>query len=159
MYSLNQADEGYGKRDPACALTEEEMELIDLSKIPETRRGLQIKCMIGFGALLGFRGSDEHTMLMHCQIGKGHFPSSHPLFPGFEWYGLLCFLNDKTNKLSSTNDYVQEEKDALGKFPVLSDGKTGNVKDDFGGAIKRYLETTAYCSIEQTNVEHVDSVL
>ena len=31
-------------------------------------------------------------------------------------------------------------EDALGRFPVLSDGKKGDISNDFGGAIKRYAE-------------------
>ena len=118
------------------------MEQIDLSKIPESSLYYkQIRLMIFFGALLGFRGSDEHTYLDFHQICCGFFPSNHPLYPDFEWWGLNAFLNDKTNHLSSKNDFVREEKDALGKFPVLSDGENGNVQYDFGGSIKRYYES------------------
>ena len=142
MFSKIQGSEGYGQRDPACALTEEESALIDLSLIKEDKLvNKQIKLMVGFGALLGFCGSDEHTYMMFHQIGSGFFPADHPLFPGTEWWGLTCFLQDKANHLSSSNDFVRQEQDALGKFPVLSDGIHGDVKNDFGGAIKRYVES------------------
>ena len=74
-------DEGYGARNPNCEMTEEESYKIDLSKFDETDlRQLQIKLMVGFGALMGFRGNNEHTNLMFSQIGHGFFPPNHPVY-------------------------------------------------------------------------------
>ena len=112
--------------------------MLDLAKIDEKPlRNKQIKLMIGFGALMGFRGSDEHTYLKWHQIGSGFFPANHPKWPNVEWWGLTCFLNDKASKLNSKNDFVREMSEALDRFPVLSDGIKGDVSHDFGGAIKR----------------------
>ena len=97
--------------------------------------------MIGFGSLLGFRGSDEHVYLTVDQISNGHFPSNHPAFPGHEWYGLSHFNKDKVHKLDSKTGYVREGlEDELGRFPVLSNGKEGDISRDFGGALKRLLQ-------------------
>lgn len=50
-------------------MTEQEREQIDLGKFDETDlRQLQIKLMVSFGALLGFRSNDEHALLMFSQI-------------------------------------------------------------------------------------------
>ena len=34
---------------------------------------------------------------------------------------------------------MKETEDDIGKFPVLSDGKKGDVRNDIGGAIKRFM--------------------
>ena len=57
-------DEGYGAKDKNCAMTEEESYKV-LSKFSESNlRQLQIKLMVEFGALMGFRGNSKHTNLM-----------------------------------------------------------------------------------------------
>ena len=122
-------------------MTEQESEQIDLGKFDETDlRQLQIKLMVGFGALMGFRGNDEHTLLLFSQIGTGKFPDNHALYPGMEWWGLTHFSQDKTMKLSTANSWVRSNGEALGRFPVLFDGITGDIAMDFGGAIKRYVQ-------------------
>ena len=135
------ADEGYGKRDENARFTEEEAQLVDISKFNEDiLEEHQEKCLIIFGCKMGFRGDDEHTYLMICQIGTGVYPSNHPLFPGYEWCGLISMGNEKRLKLGVKNDYVRTLSNGLGRFPILSDGKTDDVKRDIGGTIKRYIE-------------------
>ena len=110
-------DEGFGARNPNCAMTEEESFKVDLAKFDETDlRQLQIKLMVGFGALMGFRGNKEHTNLMFSQIGHGYFPPNHPVYPGLEWWGLTSFLMDKTSKLTSSNSYRRENEEAIARF-------------------------------------------
>ena len=136
--TILQGNEGYGKRDPTCTLTEEESRLLDIAKIDETVLiNKQIKLMISFGSLMGFYGSDEHMYMKWHKIGTGHFPPDHPKWPNVEWWGLTCFLQDKASKLNTKNDFVREMSEALDRFPVLSDGIKGDVSHDFGGAIKR----------------------
>ena len=85
-HTVTQGKEGYGKRDPTCSLTEQESKMLDLAKISEeTLVNKQIKLMIGFGALMGFRGSDEHTSMMWHQIGTVFFYADHPKWPNVEW--------------------------------------------------------------------------
>ena len=57
---------------------------IDLSVFDESD-GIQMqeKLLVEFGCLFGVRGGQEHVQLTINQIGNGHFPSSHPLFPNF----------------------------------------------------------------------------
>ena len=47
---------------------------------------------------------------------------------------------EKKHKLDLHTSHVKNTLKDLGKFTVLSDGKNGDVKNDIGGAIKRYME-------------------
>ena len=128
-------DEGYGKRDTNCEMTEDESSKIDFSKVDVADlRQLQMLLMIGFGALMGFRGNKEHTQLMFSQIGNGFFGPDHPVYPGMEWYGVTHFLQDKTHKLSVKNSYSRENGEAIGRFPVIPENPAMN----FGGYLKLY---------------------
>ena len=53
-----------------------------------------------------------------------------------EWWGLTCFLQDKTIKLLSANDFVHGMNDTVGRFVVLSDGIKGDVSNDLEGLLK-----------------------
>ena len=46
--------------------------------------------------------------------------------------------NEKRFRLSLNKDFVRIMENGLARFPLLSDGVSGNVEADFGGAIKRY---------------------
>ena len=52
----------------------------------------------------------------------------------------LDLLPAGQSKLNSKNDFVHQMSEALGRFPVLSDGIKGDVSNDFGGSMKRYVE-------------------
>ena len=112
---------------------------IDISLFDEScLHQFQEKMLIIFSTCIGFRGSKEHTYFKRSQVGSGFFPSNHPTYPGYEWWGLVEFSADKTHKLSLSNNHVRETHEGVGKFPVLSDGITGPIGKDAGGAIKRY---------------------
>jgi len=96
-----------------------------------------MKVLICFGSLFGLRGNDEHTNLMTNQITEGTYKPDHPLFPNFKYCGLKDFL-DKTHHLSLNKPFVRKEIE-LGRFPVISDGISGNVAQDIGGTIGRLL--------------------
>ena len=122
-----------------CHMTEEDMGKIDISLFDEScLHQFQEKMLIIFSTCVGFRGSKEHTYFKRSQVGSGFFPSNHPTYPGYEWWGLVEFSADKTHKLSLSNNHVRETHEGVGKFPVLSDGITGPIGKDAGGAIKRY---------------------
>ena len=72
-------------------------------------------------------------------IGNGYFTNDHPIFPGMEWWGIKHISKDKGRKLGLHTLHVKETEDDIGKFPVLSDGKKGDVRNDIGGAIKRFM--------------------
>ena len=99
----------------------------------------QEKLLVGFGSLFGFRGSSEHVLLTINMIGHGFFTDDHPLCPGMEWWGIKHISKDKRHKLGLHTAHVKETEDDIGKFPVLSDGKKGDVRNDIGGAIKRFM--------------------
>ena len=123
------------------SISEEEAEKIDLIKFDENDAVQhQEKCLIGFGSLFGFRGNSEHTNLNIQQIGNGYFPSNHPRWAGKEWWGLTHIDKDKRHRLGLNNCNVRDVEDDFGRFPVLSDGKIGNVSKDVGGAMKRIME-------------------
>ena len=128
-------------KDPTTRFTEAEKDMIDFSKLDESdptqHKG---KLMVGFGMYLGFRGNQEHTYLEFSQLDHGHFPPDHPVYPNYEWWGLNAFHTDKVMKLNLGTDYAREITPSMGRFPVLSDGKFGDVRRDFGGAIKRWVE-------------------
>lgn len=112
---------------------------IDISVFDEScLHQFQEKMLIIFSTCIGFRGSKEHTYFKRCQVGSGFFPSNHPIYPGYEWWGLVEFSADKTHKLSLSHNHVRETHEGVGKFPVLSDGTSGPISKDAGGAIKRY---------------------
>jgi hypothetical protein len=120
-------------------MTEDDMGKIDISLFDEScLHQFQEKMLIIFSTCLGFRGSREHTYFKRCQVGSGFFPSNHPTYPGYEWWGLVEFSSDKTHKLSLSHHHVRDTHEGVGKFPVLSDGTSGPVAKDAGGAIKRY---------------------
>lgn len=98
------------------------------------------KVLIIFGSRFGFRGKNEHYTLELHQVGHGFFPDDHPLWPGLEWYGIIDWGTFKTHHLNMETDYVHIDE-YTAKFPVLSDGKgEGDVANDAGGAIGRWLE-------------------
>ena len=99
----------------------------------------QEKLLVGFGSLFGFRGSSKHVNLTLSMIGNGNFTNDHPLFPGMEWWGIKHISKDKRHKLGLHMLHVKETEDDIGKFPVLSDGKKGDVRNDIGRAIKRFM--------------------
>ena len=92
------------------------------------------------GFLLGLRGNKEHTFMKLSQICKGFFRGDHPLFANYEYWGISHFDSDKTHKIGKKSGYVREVENWLGRFPVTSDGKTGDVARDFGGALKRLVQ-------------------
>lgn len=111
------------------------MHKFDLTKFDENcLKQHQMKMLVGFGTLLGFRGNNEHTNMLLSQIGTGRFPNDHPLFPGYEWAGLKHFYRDKSQELSIENPTVRVLGKDIGKFPILP----GHPKD-FGGSILRYI--------------------
>ena len=80
LFSKTQGSKGYSQRNPACALMEEESAFIDLSMIKEEKLVIkQIKLMVGFGALLVFCWSDEHTYMMFHKIGSVFFSCRPPI--------------------------------------------------------------------------------
>ena len=119
------------------SISGEEAEKIDLSKFNEDDAVQhQEKCLIGFGSLFGIRGNSEIINMNTHQIGNGFFPANHPRWTEKEWWGLTHIDKDKRHKLGLNVSNVRDVKDDLGRFPVLSDGKVGNVSKDVGGAIK-----------------------
>ena len=92
-----------------------------------------MKVRICFGSLFGLRGNDEHTNLMTNQITEGYYQPNHPLFPNLKYRGLKDF-QDQTHQLSLNKPFVGKEIE-LGRFPVTSDGISGNVAQDIGGII------------------------
>ena len=95
---------------------------------------------MNFGQCFGFWGGTKHTFFTCSEIGSEKFPRNHPHFPRCEWWGLNFIKKDKKSILSLANVHVRECKKDFGKFPVLSDGKTGDVRRDYGGTIKRLYE-------------------
>ena len=119
-------------------MAEEDFCKFDLSKFDEKKlKQHQIKVLICFGSLFGLRGNDEHTNLMTNQITEAYYKPTHPLFPNLKYCGLKDF-QDKTHQLSLNKPFVRKEIE-LGRFPVISDGISGNVAQDIGGTIGRLL--------------------
>ena len=118
-------------------MSEENMEKLDISVFDESDLvQFQEKILIIFSTCVGLRGCQEHTDMLRSQIGCGVYPSNHPDYPNYEWWGLLNYGTEKTHKLSLATDHVRSTHEGIGKFPVLSD-KAG-VVGDIGGAIKRF---------------------
>ena len=84
------------------------------------------KKIVGCGIFLGFRGNKEHKEFSFDQIVTGHFPSNHPSYPNYQWCGINHFSTDKTMKQNFNTNYVRKVEEALGRFPILSDGKRGH---------------------------------
>ena len=100
-----------------------------------------MKLFVIFGSRMGFRGGTEHSELQMSQIGSGYYPDDHPLFPGLEWWGIVDWGIFKTHHLDTDTDYVFQDEDYVMRFPVISDGvDDGDVANDAGGAIKRWVE-------------------
>ena len=97
----------------------------------------QQKVLVGCGIFVGFRGYKEHYHLSLDQIKTGVFPSNHPSHPGLDWCGIDHFPSDKVEKLGLETSHVRNVDEGLGRFPILSDGKKGDISNDFGGALLR----------------------
>ena len=78
--------------------------------------------------------------MKRSQLCHGFFESNHPLFANLEYWGLSHFDSDKCHKIGKKSGYVRELNELLARFPVLSDGKNGDVARDFGGALKRLVK-------------------
>ena len=95
------------------------------------------KCLIVLGAFFGMRGSQEPTFLKKSQFSFGRFEDSHPSFPGKDFIALDYMDEDKTHKLNVVNSRLREIERY--RLPILSDGKTGNVKNYAGGCLARFF--------------------
>ena len=125
-------------------MTKEEAEKVNLALFDKSDPvQLQDKVVMGFGAFCGMRGNKEHAAMTFDQVATGVFPSNHPMYPKEEWWGLKNFgPTDKKHKLSLANGFLRNlNGNVVCCFPVKLDGKTGNVANDFGGAIKHYVES------------------
>ena len=131
---------GYGRKNKNVKVSDEDAnKLYDLSMFNETDPKQMIqKLLIIFGSRVGFRGATEHYHLKRCHVGKGYYPPHHNLFSNLEWYSLVDMGPFKNQQLGVQNDYLPEVADI--RFPVISDGKHGDVRNDAGGTIKRYCE-------------------
>ena len=92
--------------------------------------------MTGFGIFMGFRGMKEHCKLELSQVKFGKYKANHPKYANCLYCGISHFSEDKVTKLNMKTDEVR----SVGRgnyFPVLSDGKTGDLSNDFGGALYR----------------------
>ena len=113
------------------------MEKLDISVFDESDLAqFQEFFLIIFSTCVGLRGCKEHVNMLRSQVGSGVYPSNHPNYPNYEWWGLLNYGNEKTHKLSISTDHVRTTHEGVGKFPVLSE--TEGVVGDVGGAIKRF---------------------
>ena len=118
---------------------EDSHKLYDLSVFDESDpKQLIQKLLIIFGSRVGFRGASEHYDLKRSHVGKGFYPPHHNLFPNLEWYGLVDMGPFKLQQLGVQTDYLPDVGDI--RFPVISDGVHGDVRNDAGGTIKRYCE-------------------
>ena len=118
-------------------MKEEDGEKIDISVFNEDIAvEHQMKMLIGFGALFGFRGSEEHVNLKIDQISNGTFSKKHPSFPGIEWWGIRHMPRDKCHHLGLRKSHVREVEAEFGRFPVIPHDSSR----DFGGCIKRFME-------------------
>lgn len=137
---VEQGPKGYGKKNVNCHIKpDEEYLLYDLSVLDENDNVIHCaKVLIIFGSRFGFRGKNEHYQLRLDQIGWGYYPDDHPDFPGLKWWGVLDWGNFKAQYLSADSSYTYEDE-WVARFPVLSDGVTGDVANDAGGAIERWV--------------------
>lgn len=110
---------------------------------------LQEKALMICGTKMGFRGSKEHTFLTTDQIISGHFPKDHPDYPGMLWASVKYFSEDKVCKLSISKSHVRTMGEAMCRLPVFSDGKTGDVANDFGGPLLRLKAKLPQCKTDR----------
>ena len=90
-------------------MKEEDGEKIDISVFNEDIAvEHQMKMLVGFGALFGFRGSEEHVNLKIDQISNGTFSKNHPSFPGIEWWDIRHMPHNKCHHLELQKSHVGE---------------------------------------------------
>ena len=73
------------------------------------------------------------------QIGSGYYPDNHSMFPGLEWWGIIDWGTFKNNCLDLDTDHTFEDNEYVACFPVISNGISGDVANDAGGAIGRWV--------------------
>ena len=125
-----------------CAVAEGDYSMFDLTQFDEDILiEHQMKVMIIFGCLFGFRGNKEYVNLKRCNIVTGIYPDNHASFPGWTWWG-LDGLSDKTLKLSLKNPYVRDQGELL-KYPVVPN----HPDKDIGGCIARLATKLDECLV------------
>ena len=113
-----------------------DLSIFNLDDIVEHQKCL----MVVWGAFGGFRGNKEHTYLERHHIISGVFPSNHPRSGQSFW--TIQNMEDKTNKLTTTNTTLTRKEANQPKIPV--DSIPGQI-------ISKYLEklspgqTRIYC--------------
>ena len=102
-----------------------DLSIFNLDDIVEHQKCL----MVVWGAFGGFRGNKEHTYLERHHIISGVFPSNHPRSGQSFW--TIQNMEDKTNKLTTTNTTLTRKEVNQPKIPV--DSIPGQI-------ISKYLE-------------------
>ena len=109
----------------------------------------QMKVLFGCGAMFGFRGSAEHTLLELGHIRKGTFLPGHP-WEGKTYYGFGGFEH-KTHKLSLKHSFIPDDDEHM-RVPYIPDDP-----ENLGGAIHRLIpkftrgQSRFYCKLFTPN--------
>ena len=115
------------------------MKMYDISLFNEDDNNEhQMKCAFILGCQVGFRGNTEHREFCYTTIKKGKYPANHEQFPGKEKVFIEGLLF-KTHRLNAQNGKMKNTTN-LYHWPILSDGKTGDINYDVGGTLWRWKE-------------------
>jgi len=133
---------GYALKDENCEVRDEDAEkLFDLSVFNEDDNSQHVeKCSRILGCWYGLCGGREKAAVLVSDFSTGTFPSNHRYYAGLKWCSLARLGEaTKSYKLGLKNSYAFEFENT-GRLPILSDGKRGDVSNDAGGALSRWLE-------------------